>query len=247
MAEIILKGKNICKSFDGVKVLENVDVDILSGSFTVIMGSSGAGKSTLLYALSGMDKPDSGMVEYKRKNINSLSEKEMARLRSEKFGFIFQQIHLVSSLTLFENVTVAGCVKKADTEKVIAYAEKLFEQMNLSAVKDKLPDSVSGGEGQRAAAARAIIKSPGIIFADEPTGALNRSNTDEVLDLLTGFNRQGQTVLMVTHDMHCALRGDRIIYLDDGFITGELELGSYSDNNAERQHRLSEWLVSQGW
>lgn len=247
MAEIILKGVNICKSFEGVGVLNNVDINITDGSFTVIMGSSGAGKSTLLYALSGMDKPDSGTIEYKGKSITDMNEGQMSRLRSEEFGFIFQQIHLVSSLTLFENVTVAGCIKKADTHKVITNAEKLFEQMDLSAVKDKLPSAVSGGEGQRAAVARAVIKSPGIIFADEPTGALNRRNTDEVLDLLTHFNRQGQTVLMVTHDMRCAVRGDRILYLDDGKICGELMLGDYTSEDTERMHRLSAWLEEQGW
>ena len=247
MAEKILKGRGISKSFDGIKVLENIDIDIPKGSFTVIMGSSGAGKSTLLYALSGMDKPDLGQIEYKGKSITELSERQMSKLRSEEFGFIFQQIHLVSSLTLFENVTVAGCARKADTADVIKRTEKLFEKMNLLSVKDKLPSEVSGGEGQRAAVARAVIKNPGIVFADEPTGALNRSNTDGVLDLLNGIHNEGQTVLMVTHDMHCALRGDRIIYLDDGHIKGELSLGGFVPGDIQRQQRLSDWLAAQGW
>ena len=247
MAEIILKGRGISKSFDGIRVLENIEIDIPKGSFTVIMGSSGAGKSTLLYALSGMDKPDLGQIEYKGKSITELSERQMSKIRSEEFGFIFQQIHLVSSLTLFENVTVAGCARKADTADVIKRTEKLFEKMNLLGVKDKLPSAVSGGEGQRAAVARAVIKSPGIVFADEPTGALNRSNTDGVLDLLSGIHNEGQTVLMVTHDMHCALRGDRIIYLDDGHIKGELSLGSFVPGDIQRQQRLSDWLAAQGW
>ena len=247
MEEIILRGSGISKSFDGIKVLENIDIDIPKGSFTVIMGSSGAGKSTLLYALSGMDNPDSGQIEYKNKSITELPEKQMAKLRSEEFGFIFQQIHLVSSLTLFENVTVAGCVRKSNTADVIKRAEKLFEKMKLSGVKDKLPSEVSGGEGQRAAVARAVIKDPGIVFADEPTGALNRSNTDGVLDLLSGIHDEGQTVLMVTHDMHCALRGNRIIYLDDGHIKGELSLGEFSPDDLTRQQRLSDWLACQGW
>lgn len=247
MAEIILKGRGISKSFDGIRVLENIDIDIPKGSFTVIMGSSGAGKSTLLYALSGMDKPDLGQIEYKGKSITELSERQMSKLRSEEFGFIFQQIHLVSSLTLFENVTVAGCARKADTADVIKRTEKLFEKMNLLGVKDKLPSEVSGGEGQRAAVARAVIKNPGIVFADEPTGALNRSNTDGVLDLLSGIHNEGQTVLMVTHDMHCALRGDRIIYLDDGHIKGELSLGGFVPGDIQRQQRLSDWLAAQGW
>lgn len=229
--------------------LNQVDVDIYDKDFTVIMGSSGAGKSTLLYALSGMDYISEGKVLYKGKEISRLKEKEMARLRAQEFGFVFQQTHLVSNLTLLENVTVAGYVSKKESGKdVQKRADILLKQMEVAEVKNRLPSQVSGGEAQRAAIARAMVGQPSILFADEPTGALNKSNTTEVLNLLTDLNRSGQSILMVTHDMRAAVRGNRILYLEDGRVLDELELLQYSElDEKQREVKVSQWLSAMQW
>ena len=266
MKDTILSAKNVQKTFanDGeqVHVLTNVNLDIYAGDFTVIMGSSGSGKSTLLYALSGMDRATAGQVLYKRKdstetNITELKEKQMADIRVKDFGFVFQQMHLVSNLSLMENVSVTGFLDKkksaADTKKKAA---ELLKRMGLDEVKNHLPSRVSGGEQQRCAIARAVINDPAILFADEPTGALNRKNTTEVLDLLSELNRNGQSIVMVTHDIKSALRGNRLLYLDDGNIVGELELTRYGETDSSgnrlqgdkaREAQINAWLTSLDW
>lgn len=253
MKQILLKGENICKEFSQggttTLILNHVNVEIYDGDFTVIMGASGAGKSTLLYSLSGMDSITSGEVTYKDKNISSLSENQMARLRADEFGFVFQQTHLVSNLTLFENVAVAGYVCSKDSPKETQEkASALLAQMKVQSAESRVPSQVSGGEAQRAAIARAMMGNPGILFADEPTGALNKSNSEEVLNLLTQLNASGQSVLMVTHDVRAAVRGTRILYLEDGKILDELSLPVYSTNNAkERNEKVTQWLTSLQW
>ena len=253
MEEVLLSGKGVCKAFPGkgkeTNVLDHVDVDIYKGDFTVIMGSSGAGKSTLLYALSGMDHITGGTVTFQGKGIGSLPEKKMAALRAEKFGFVFQQTHLVSNLSLLENVVVAGYVGKKQSRKEIEKrAAGLLAQMNVEDAGLRLPSQVSGGEAQRAAIARAVINSPELIFADEPTGALNRANSEEVLNLLTGLHGNGQSILMVTHDIRAAIRGNRILYLEDGKIVDELALLSYlEDERTAREAKVTEWLASLQW
>lgn len=264
MKKTILSAKDVQKTFSNngemTQVLTNVNLDIYAGDFTVIMGSSGSGKSTLLYALSGMDKATAGDVIYsgeKEVNITKLKEKKMSSIRAKEFGFVFQQIHLVSNLSLLENVAVTGYLNKnrssVDTKK---RAEVLLERMGLSEVKNHLPSRVSGGEQQRCAIARAVINEPNLLFADEPTGALNRSNTKEVLNLLTELNNDGQSIVMVTHDIKAALHGNRILYLDDGNIVGELELTRYGEKGADgellqdkkaREAQVNAWLESLEW
>ena len=231
------------------KVLDQVDVDIYEKDFTIIMGASGAGKSTLLYTLSGMDGFTEGKVTYKEKEISHLKEKQMAKLRAEEFGFVFQQTHLVSNLTLFENVAVAGFVsKKESTEKVSERTEKLLKWMGVEKAENRLPSQVSGGEAQRAAIARALIGDPGLLFADEPTGALNKSHTLEVLNLLTEINRSGQSILMVTHDLRAASRGNRILFLEDGKVMDELILSHYSGaEDKARESKVSKWISGLQW
>lgn len=249
----ILQGKKVSRIFlQGNKktaVLDQIDLEIYDGDFTVIMGSSGAGKSTLLYALSGMDQISGGQVFYKGRQISGLKEKQMAKLRAEEFGFVFQQTNLVSNLTLLENVAVAGYVsRKGSTEEIRERARQLLKQMNVEKAENRFPSQVSGGEAQRAAIARAMIGQPGLLFADEPTGALNRSNTTEVLNLLTDLNRSGQNILMVTHDLRVAARGNRILYLEDGKVLDELKLPSYSEiQEKAREDKLSQWLSGLQW
>lgn len=253
MKKILIKGQDVCKSFEQsgerTQVLQSVTVDIFEGDFTIIMGASGAGKSTLLYALSGMDKITSGKVEYKKREISSLSEKQMAELRAKEFGFVFQQTHLVSNLTLFENVAVAGYVSRMRNAKAVQErAGQLLEQMHVTGAKNRLSAQTSGGEAQRAAIARAMINNPGLLFADEPTGSLNKSNTEEVLNLLCELNENGQGILMVTHDLRAAIRGTRLLYLEDGKVLDELTLPAYREADAKtRETKVSAWLASMEW
>ena len=230
-------------------MLNRISAEIYRGDFTIIMGPSGAGKSTLLYTLSGMDALSSGKVLYRNQELGTLSEKKMAALRAKEFGFVFQQTHLVSNLTLFENVMVAGYLEKGKPEKAVKErAESLLTQMHMEKAGNRLPSQVSGGEAQRAAIARAMINRPELLFADEPTGALNRKNSEEVLDLLTSLNQEGQSILMVTHDVKAAIRGTRILYLEDGKILDEMSLPPFDVQAArEREEKINTWLTSLSW
>lgn len=253
MKNTILSAKGLCKSFahngGQIHILSHVDFELYEGDFTVIMGASGSGKSTLLYALSGMDRATAGQVIYNGADLVAMNEKGLAKLRYTDFGFIFQQMHLVSNLTLFENITVPGYLnKKRSSTDVKSRAEKLLEKMSISHIKTHLPSQVSGGEQQRCAIARAVINNPKLLFADEPTGALNRKNTIEVLNLLTELNRSGQSILMVTHDIKAALRATRLLYIEDGKIIGELALPPYDPNEEKsRETQVNAWLTSLEW
>ncbi|MCI8623639.1 MAG: ATP-binding cassette domain-containing protein [Provencibacterium sp.] len=250
MRQAVLEGTALQKSFPGGgELLQSVDLSIYEGDFTVIMGPSGAGKSTLLYAFSGMDSITGGTVRYRGQSIAGLSDKKRASLRAKEFGFVFQQPHLASCLTLFENIAVAGYLAGKEPGKAVRErAERLLRQMGIEGAKDRFPSQVSGGEAQRAAIARAIIGLPGILFADEPTGALNRRSSREVLNRLTGLHQNGQTVLMVTHDLGAAIRGNRILYLEDGRILDECTLPPYEEAaEKEREEQTGEWLSSLRW
>lgn len=252
MKNTILSAKKLCKSFahngDQIHILSHIDVDLYEGDFTVVMGASGSGKSTLLYALSGMDRATAGQVLYEDQDIVTMDEKGLSSLRYTDFGFIFQQMHLVSNLTLFENIAVSGYLGKSGAAQVKARTEQLMEQMNISHIQTHLPSQVSGGEQQRCAIARAVVNHPKLLFADEPTGALNRKNTIEVLNLLSGLNQSGQSILMVTHDLKAALRASRILYLADGSITGELTLPPYAQSEEKsREAQVNAWLTSLEW
>ncbi|MCR5816196.1 MAG: ABC transporter ATP-binding protein [Ruminococcus sp.] len=253
MKNTILEARALSKSFahngGQVHILTGVDLDIYEGDFTVIMGASGSGKSTMLYALSGMDKATAGRVMYKGKDIVAMNESQLATLRHSDFGFVFQQMHLVSNLTLFENIAVPGYLnKEKTTAEVRQRADELIKKMNIDSIKTHLPSQVSGGEQQRCAVARALINEPGLLFADEPTGALNRRNTTEVLDLLTELNRDGQSILMVTHDIRAALRASRLLYLSDGKVIGEMTLPPYDkESEKSRDAQVNAWLGSMEW
>ena len=253
MKKTIISAKGLSKSFahngGQVHIISNADLDIYEGDFTIIMGASGSGKSTMLYALSGMDRATSGRVEIAGRNITEMKERELSELRHTKFGFVFQQIHLVSNLTLFENVAVPGYLDKSrSVSEINTYADELLEKMGIAKIKTQLPSQCSGGEQQRCAIARALINKPALVFADEPTGALNRRNTTEVLDLLTACNSEGQSILMVTHDMRAALRATRILYLEDGKIIGELTLPPFkAEDEKSREKQVGAWLNSMEW
>ena len=253
MKNTILSAKGLCKSYahNGGQshILQHVDLDLYEGDFTVIMGASGSGKSTLLYSLSGMDRATAGQVIYEGRDIVTMKEKELSKLRQKDFGFIFQQMHLVSNLTLFENIAVSGYLDKTVSAAAVKQRTgELLEKMGIDHVGNHLPTQVSGGEQQRCAIARAVVSAPKLLFADEPTGALNRRNTNEVLSLLTELNKAGQSILMVTHDMKAALRATRILYLEDGKIVGELTLPPYNpEEKKSRETQVGAWLSSMQW
>lgn len=250
--EILLKIEKLCKTFSsgGVQqhVLRNIDLELYRGDFTVIMGASGAGKSTLLYALSGMDTPNLGTITFGGKEISALSQDGLAVFRREHCGFVFQQIYLIEGMSVTDNVLSAGLLVQKDRKALVQKAKELFAAVDIpEETQKKFPTQISGGEAQRVGIVRALINSPEILFADEPTGALNSKTGLDVLDVLTRFNEQGQSVVMVTHDVRSARRGNRILYLKDGAVLGECELGKYVSGDAERHEKLSAFLKSMGW
>ncbi len=252
MKEILLKTEKLSKSFSNggsmQHVLKNIDLALYKGDFTVIMGASGAGKSTLLYALSGMDTPTLGTITFGGRVISSLTQDGLAVFRREHCGFVFQQIYLIDGMSVMDNVLSAGLLVGGDKKALVCRARELFAAVDISEdTQRKFPAQISGGEAQRVGIVRALINSPEILFADEPTGALNSQTGLDVLDTLTRFNEGGQSVVMVTHDMRSARRGNRILYLRDGVILGECELGRYVHGDAQRHEKLSAFLQDMGW
>ena len=252
MREIQLKTESLSKSFSsgGVMqhVLKNIDLQLYKGDFTVIMGASGAGKSALLYALSGMDTPSLGTITFGNETISDMSSDKLAVFRRRHCGFVFQQIYLIDGMNVMDNVLAAGLLVNKDKKELTRRARELFRAVDITEeMQRKFPTQISGGEAQRVGIARALINSPEILFADEPTGALNSQMGLDVLDTLTGFNEQGQSVVMVTHDMRSARRGNRILYLKDGVIMGECDLGKYQSGDRQRHEKLAAFLAEMGW
>lgn len=252
MGEILLKTESLSKSFSSggalQHVLKNIDLELYKGDFTVIMGASGAGKSTLLYALSGMDTPSLGRITFGDRVISDLSTDGLAVFRREHCGFVFQQIYLIDSMSVMDNVMAAGLLVSRDKKALTERAGELFRAVDIPAeTQRKFPAQISGGEAQRVGMVRALINAPEILFADEPTGALNSKTGLDVLDMLTKFNEGGQSIVMVTHDVRSARRGNRILYLKDGVILGDLPLGKYVHGDEGRHKKLSAFLEEMGW
>lgn len=252
MKNVLLRTDNLSKSFSSggalQHVLRNIDLKLYEGDFTVIMGASGAGKSTLLYALSGMDTPTLGTITFGDTVISDLSQDALAVFRRSHCGFVFQQVYLIEGMSIMDNILAAGLLVSKDKKVLCKKAEELFAAVGISGeTQKKFPSQISGGEAQRAGIVRALINRPEILFADEPTGALNSKTGLDVLDTLTRFNEQGQSVVMVTHDMRSARRGNRVLYLKDGVILGECNLGKYVHGDMERHEKLSAFLREMGW
>ncbi|MBT2290706.1 ABC transporter ATP-binding protein [Paenibacillus albidus] len=253
MRKTLLRTEKLCKSFSsgGIQqhVLKNLDISLMEGDFTVIMGSSGSGKSTLLYALSGMDKPSLGDIHFEDTNLSRLSNDQLAVFRRNNCGFVFQQIYLLDNMSVLDNLLASGLLVSKNKQAVAAKAKQLLAQVGLDEASwSKFPSQLSGGEAQRAGIVRALINSPRIVFADEPTGALNSAASSSVLDVMSGMNRNGQSIVMVTHDIKTALRGNRILYLRDGMIRGDLALEAFDSRHHDmRQTRLTAFLAEMGW
>ena len=248
----IISTKNLVKTFSngGVEqtIINNLDLEIYENDFTIIMGSSGAGKSTLMYSLSGMDMPTSGTIEFCGEDITKMNADKLAIFRRKNCGFVFQQIYMLDKMSLLDNALTAGLLVNKNKKEVIKRAKELFNKVNLPETTiRKTVNQVSGGEAQRAGIVRAAINKPACLFADEPTGALNSENSKAVLDVFTNLNNDGQSIIMVTHDKRSALRGNRIIYLKDGKICGELRLDKYESDSEERNLKLDNFLRDMGW
>ena len=253
MPNTIIKTEKLCKTFSsgGIQqhVLKNLDISLMEGDFTVIMGSSGSGKSTLLYAISGMEKPTLGEIHFEGENLSKLNNDQLAIFRRNNCGFVFQQVNLLDNMSVLDNALASGLLVSKNKRAIVLRAKELLAQVGLNEASwGKFPSQLSGGEAQRAGIVRALINSPRIIFADEPTGALNSASSDSVLDVMTAVNQNGQSVVMVTHDIKTALRGNRILYLRDGVICGDLELGAYDEErNLARHEKLKAFLAEMGW
>jgi putative ABC transport system ATP-binding protein len=252
MENVIVSTNKLCKTFSngGMQqhVLKNLDIEIFEGDFTIIMGSSGAGKSTLLYALSGMDKPTLGSIDFFHEEITKLSNDKLAVFRRANCGFVFQQMFLLDNMSILDNILVSGLLLSKDRKKITSRAKELLAQVGLDeTIWRKFPTQLSGGEVQRAAIVRALINQPKVVFADEPTGSLNSAAGKSVLDLLTEVNDKGQSIIMVTHDLKSAIRGNRILYMRDGIIHGVCDLGKYMSGDSERHVKLQDFLTEMGW
>ena len=195
-----------------------------------------------------MDTPSLGKITFGDKVITDLSQDGLAVFRRDHCGFVFQQIYLIDGMSVMDNVLSAGLLVNKDKKALVAKAKELFAAVDISEdTQKKFPTQISGGEAQRVGIVRALINNPDILFADEPTGALNSQTGLDVLDMLTKFNEQGQSVVMVTHDIRSARRGNRILYLKDGVILGECDLGKYTHGDTARHEKLSAFLKDMGW
>ncbi|MEK4276426.1 ABC transporter ATP-binding protein [Paenibacillus sp. FSL R7-0026] len=246
--KVIIRAQNLCKTYNSGSeqhhAIRNVDLDIYEGEFTVIMGNSGSGKSTLLYLLSGLDQITAGEVYFRDQRFDAYSERQMSDFRTRRIGYIYQSINLVPDLSIKENIALPGYIAGNKKKDILSRAAELMNAMDIDGQRNRLPSQTSGGQQQRAAIARALINSPDIIFADEPTGSLNMEHGTAVLDILTDLNRKGQSVVMVTHDIKAACRADRLIYILDGKIGGILEFDTYDEHQIQDREAIIFALVT---
>ena len=211
--------KDIHKSFGNLEVLLGIDLHIEKGEIVSIVGPSGAGKTTLLQIMGTLDRPTSGTVELCGMDVGRMGQKELARFRNRKIGFVFQQHQLLNEFTAEENVLIPAYIAKKGRKEALARAEELLGFVGLADRKDHKPLELSGGEQQRVAVARALVNNPDIIFADEPSGSLDTKNKEELHKLFFDLReRYGQTFVIVTHDEALARQTDRTIHMRDGLI-----------------------------
>ena len=252
----ILEVRDLCKTYIVDKmqnnVLKNVNFDIQEGEMVAIMGPSGSGKSTLLYAVSGMDKPTSGDVYFDGNDIAKYKADNIAKVRLDEMGFIFQQMYMLKNLTILDNIILPACESKKSSESrkdIVKRGQDIMRKLDIIEIADNGINEVSGGQLQRACICRSLINNPKMIFADEPTGALNRSASEEVMEQLLKINGEGTTVMMVTHDSKVAAKCQRVLYIVDGNIKGDISLGKMNsvDEIRNRERKLNNWLMELGW
>ena len=252
----ILKVNELCKTYIVNKrqnnVLRNVSFSVDEGEMIAVMGPSGSGKSTLLYAVSGMERATAGEVLFGDQSIDKMNEKELSKLRLDEMGFIFQQMYMLKNLSLLDNIILPACMSKKVKQRRKEVTERglaLMHKLGIADVADNDINEVSGGQLQRACICRSMINNPKVIFADEPTGALNRNSSDEVMKELLKINSEGTTVMLVTHDIKVASRCSRVLYIVDGNISGEYNFDrDFSESKLrEREKMLNGWLMEMGW
>lgn len=245
----VLRVENLTKG----RILNQISFDMKPGEMLAVMGPSGSGKSTLLYNVSGMDRPASGQVWLSDVEITKLSEDEKARLRLHRMGIVFQQMNMLTNLNLLDNILLPAIQAnrgrdRKSKEELNLRARTLMEKLGITGLENRRITQVSGGQLQRACICRSMMNEPEILFADEPTGALNKSAAGEVMEELVKLNREGTAILMVTHDSRVASRCDRIIYLLDGQISMQLTLGkSTAGAEKQREEKVATWLMEMGW
>lgn len=251
----ILEVKDLCKTYVVDKrqnnILRNVNFKVEEGDMVAIMGPSGSGKSTLLYSVSGMDVPTSGTVLFNGRDITKLSQNELANVRLNEMGFIFQQMYMMKNLTILDNIVFPAIESKKENEtrkEKVKRAEDLMRKLSIIDVADNDINEVSGGQLQRACICRSMINMPKLLFADEPTGALNRASSTEVMEELVKLNAEGTTIMMVTHDAKVAAKCKRVFYIVDGNIEGEYVAPTEESlSQIDRERRLNAWLMDLGW
>ena len=217
-----------------------------------IMGPSGSGKSTLLYTVSGMDNITAGSVSFCGKDISKMNAKKIAELRLDEMGFIFQQMYMMKNLTVLDNIVLPALQSAKNTlskKEKIEYGKELMRKLGIIEIADNDINEVSGGQLQRACICRSMINHPNLIFADEPTGALNRTTSEEVMEELRKINDDGTTIMLVTHDVKVAAKCTRVMYIVDGNIKGEYNLDKYNNETdlRQRERNLNNWLLEMGW
>ncbi len=252
----VLEVRDLCKTYvvnmRQNNVLRNVNFHVEEGEMVAVMGPSGSGKSTLLYAVSGMDSVTAGKVRFAGKELTEMNQKQLAELRLDQMGFIFQQMFMLKNLNILDNVILPAFQSKKNTasrgEKT-EYGKALLRKLGIIEVADNDISEVSGGQLQRACICRSLVNHPKMIFADEPTGALNRTASQEVMEELQKVNKDGTTILMVTHDVRVAARCSRVLYIQDGGIASEKALGRLQAEQElrSRERELSNWLMELGW
>lgn len=252
----ILEVNNLCKTYIVNKrqnnVLKNVNFSVKKGEMIAIMGPSGSGKSTLLYTVSGMDNITAGNVSFCGKDISKMNAKKIAELRLDEMGFIFQQMYMMKNLTVLDNIVLPALQSAKNTlskKEKIEYGKELMRKLGIIEIADNDINEVSGGQLQRACICRSMINHPNLIFADEPTGALNRTTSEEVMEELRKINDDGTTIMLVTHDVNVAAKCTRVMYIVDGNIKGEYNLDKYNNETdlRQRERNLNNWLLEMGW
>ena len=251
----ILEVQDLCKTYVVNKrqnnVLKNVNFSVDEGEMVAVMGPSGSGKSTLLYSVSGMDGITAGEVKFCGKSVSKMTQNELAKLRLDEMGFIFQQMYMLKNLSVLDNILLPACQSDKIRESRRETTERghaLMRKLGIIDIADNDINEVSGGQLQRACICRSMINRPKMIFADEPTGALNRSSSDEVMEELAKLNAEGTTIMLVTHDVKVAAKCTRILYIVDGNIQGEYRLEKYDKSKLrDRERALNGWLMEMGW
>lgn len=232
-------------------VLDGVSVEIREGDFVSVMGPSGSGKSTLMFALSSMDRVDGGQITFDSRELSMLSDNELADLRRAGMGFVFQQPTLLSNLNILDNIILPSMRdRRSDVASIEERAMALMERAGIDELADRDITQASGGQLQRVGICRALMNEPKVIFGDEPTGALNSRAADEIMRLLVEIHRTGTTIVLVTHDARVAARTERVLFLFDGQIVGELEAGVCDGTPGDlkdREERLTAWLADMGF